>query len=210
MREETEGERPKLPQNVVILGFLLVVGLALVGWVWFSGRSTSSSEPQATVVAGNTRVATAAAPAAGTDVPGDGFGIVAGLATPWAVPGGPGEPTVTPEPIPTQPAKTINLIGPPPESFFRAGDVVTFYWNSPEPLGPDQRFIVYVLDDGDQVFLGSVSEVNLGVGYQLSAIIGQSVEETGRFSWLVVLEDEQSGAIIGQSETRSIALIDDN
>ena len=210
MREETEGDRPKLPQNAVVLGFLLVVALALVGWIWFSGRSTGSSEPQATAVAGTTRTATAAPPVAGTDVPGDGFGIVAGLATPWAVPGGPGEPTATPEPTPTLLAATINLIGPPTESFFRAGDVVTFYWNSPEPLGPDQRFIVYVLDDGDQAILGTVSDINLGLGYQLSAIVGQSVVEAGRFSWLVVLEDEQSGAIIGRSEMRPITLIDNN
>ena len=90
------------------------------------------------------------------------------------------------------------------------GDGVTFYWSSPEPLAPGRQFTVYLLTDGVQVALGSVAEANLGLGYQLSAVPGQGVEQPGQFSWLVAIEDQASGAIIGQSAARSITLIADN
>ena len=61
-----------------------------------------------------------------------------------------------------------------------------------------------------QVALGSVAEANLGLGYRLSAVPGQGAEQPGQFSWLVAIEDQASGAIIGQSAARPITLIADN
>lgn len=209
MNEETGGERPKLPGTTHLLIFLLIVGLALAGWIGYSTRALGSAAPAATQTAptqvGPTQVATAA-----VDAPGDGFGIVAGQATPWAVPGGPGE-LPTPEATPAPPvAVPITLIGPPPDSFFRMGDSVTFYWSSPEPLAPGQQFTVYALADGAQIALGSIAEPNLGLGYQLHVVPGPVTGRPGPFNWSIALEDQASGAIIGQSAVRGITLIADN
>lgn len=204
MNEETGGERPKLPRTSHLLIFLLIVGLALAGWIGYSTRALGPTAPAATQTA-PTQVATAAA-----ELPGDGFGIVAGQATPWAVPGGPGE-LPTPEATPAPPAAvSITLIGPPPDSFFRMRDGITFYWSSPEPLAPDQQFTVYALADGAQIPLGSVDEANLGLGYQLHVVPGPVVGRPGPFNWSIALEDQASGAIIGQSGIREITLIADN
>ncbi len=211
MSDEAGGKRPKLPRTTHLISFLLIVGLALAGWVWYSTRLLALPAPAAATPA---PAATAPAQASPTsvvepvDVLGDGYGIVPGPATPWAVTGGPGEqPTASPGPPAAAP---IALIGPPPGSLFRMGDGVTFYWSSPEPPGPGRQFTVYLLTGGTQVALGSVAEANLGLGYQLSAVPGQAVEQPGQFSWLIAIEDQASGAIIGQSAARPIALIADN
>jgi hypothetical protein len=216
--DESGGERPKLPKTTHIVLYLLIVGAALGGWIWYSTRALApETKPAATTGA---RPATTAAPAtappaapatAVADVPGDGFGVVAGLATPWAVPGGPGEPTPTPPPATPAPAAApIALLGPPAGSFYRQSDLIAFYWSSPEPLAAGQQFTVYLLVGDAQVALGSVDNANLGQGYQVQAIPGQNVEEPGRISWLVAIEEQATGAIIGQSEARAITLIADN
>lgn len=217
MNEETGGERPKLPRTSHLLIFLLIVGLVLAGWIGYSTRALGPAAPAMTQTAptqvgptqvGPTQVATAAAEL--IDAPGDGFGIVTGQATPWAVPGGPGE-LPTPEATPAPPAAVpITLIGPPPDSFFRMSDGVTFYWSSPEPLAPGQQFTVYALAGGAQIALGSIDEANLGLGYQLHVVPGQSIGQPGPFNWSIALEDQASGAIIGQSAVRGITLIADN
>lgn len=210
MNEETGGERPKLPRTSHLLAFLLIVGLVLAGWIGYSTRALGSAAPAMTQTA-TTQVAPPATAAADlADLPGDGFGIVAGQATPWAVPGGPGE-LPTPEATPAPPvAAPITLIGPPPDSFFHMSDGVTFYWSSPEPLAPGQQFTVYALAGGAQIALGSIDEVNLGLGYQLNVVPGLSVGRSGPFNWSIALEDQASGAIIGQSGVRGITLIPDN
>jgi len=212
MSDEAGGERLNLPRTIHLIIFLLIVGLALAGWVWYSSRPLLA--PAAPVAVTPATAATPGAQAAPTsvtepvDVPGDGYGVVPGPATPWAVAGGPGEQPAAPPESP--PAGPIALIGPPPGSLFRMGDGVTFYWSSPEPPGPGRQFTVYLLTDGVQVALGSVAEANLGLGYRLSAVPGQGAEQPGQFSWLVAIEDQASGAIIGQSAARPITLIADN
>lgn len=144
--------------------------------------------------------------ATATDVPGDGFGIVAGLATPWAVPGGPGEPTATPTTAPTLPPASITLLGPPAGSLFRPQDVVSFYWKAADAPGRGQQFVVYLVTAAGQSPLGVVSAANFGQSYQLQAAPG-SVGETGQLSWFVVLQDESSGTILGASENRALTVM---
>ena len=209
MSDEAGGKRPKLPRTTHLISFLLIVGLALAGWVWYSTRLLALPAPATPApAAAATAQASPTSVVEPVDAPGDGYGIVPGPATPWAVAGGPGEqPTPAPDPPPPAP---IALIGPPPGSLFRMGDGVTFYWSSPEPPGPGRQFTVYLLTGGAQVALGSVAEANLGLGYQLSAVPGQAVEQPGQFSWLIAIEDQASGAIIGQSAVRPLTLIADN
>lgn len=210
MSDETGGERPKLPRTTHLIVFLLIVGLTLAGWIWYSTRPPAPAATAVVPTAASGTSATPTAVAETADIPGDGFGMVLGPATPWAVPGGPGElptPAVASEPPAAAP---IELIGPPPGSFFRMGDAVTFYWSSPEPLIAGRQFTVYLLADGVQVALGSIAEANLGLGYRLQAVPGRSAGQPGQFSWSIALEDSASGAIMGQSEVRAMTLIADN
>ncbi|MBP6017177.1 MAG: hypothetical protein KA586_10695 [Candidatus Promineofilum sp.] len=209
MSDETEGKRPHRLRVLYSLAFLIILAAVLGGWIWLSDRLFVAAPPRATLAATAFVAASTADPNA-TDAPGDGFGIVAGLATPWAVAGGPGEPTATPEFVAVPLPGTIALLGPPPDSVFRLTDGVTFYWTDTTPLSAGRRYVVYGMDGSAQVSLGVVRAANLGSNYQLQAVPGQTVGQAGSFSWLVVLEDESSGVIIAQSETRSLTLIAEN
>lgn len=200
-----------MPLAVYLLIIVGMTGLALFAWIWWRGGSVAGVIPRtpAATVAGQSPTPDA------TDIPGDGFGVISGPATPWAVVGGPGEPTATAvvveaTPVPTEMAVSVLLQGPPAGSFFRPADSVTFYWTFPEALGHGRQFVVYLLDGEEQLVLGVVSDANLGEGYQLQAVPGQIVGQAGNYSWLVVLEDEATGAIIGSSEPRLIAITGDN
>ncbi len=211
MSDEAGGERLNLPRTLHLIIFLLIVGLALAGWVLYSTRPLAPAAlatPATAATPGAQAAPTSAAEPA--DVPGDGYGVVPGPATPWAVAGGPGEPTATPEFVAVPLPGTIALLGPPPDSVFRLTDGVTFYWTDTTPLSAGRRYVVYGMDGSAQVSLGVVRAANLGSNYQLQAVPGQTVGQAGSFSWLVVLEDESSGVIIAQSETRSLTLIAEN
>lgn len=209
MEVDTEGKAKRRPRLAYILVPLLIIAMALTGWMLFQGRSPVDEQPQATAV-----LVTARPQPAPVDVPGDGAGMISGPATPWAVAGGPGEiltqettgAVVIVEATPI----AIALQGPPGGSFFRQRDVVAFYWSSPEAPVPSQRFIVYLVVSGERIPLGVVDEANLGQSYQLQAEPGRISGEAGNYSWLVVLEDEASGTIIGESERRSLSIVDDN
>lgn len=190
---------------------MVITALALAGWVWWRGQqpAAGATPPPATAgapTASSAVKATEEVTIEATDVPGDGFGIVAGLATPWAVPGGPGEPTATATTAPELPPASISLLGPPAGSLFRSVDVVSFYWSSPAAPGRGQQFVVYLDTAEGQEPLGVVSAANFGQGYQLQAAPG-SVGETGQFSWHVVLQDESSGTILGASESRALTIM---
>jgi len=194
-----------------LLALVLLTALALVGWVRLRGEmpaaaATATAPITLTAPAATTATVPVATEAGATDTPGDGFGIVAGLATPWAIPGGPGEPTATATTAPTPPPAAITLLGPPAGSLFRAEDVVSFYWSSPAAPGRGQQFVVYLTTADGQAPLGVVSAANFGQGYQLQAAPGR-VGETGQFSWSVVLQDESSGTILGASETRVLTIM---
>jgi len=183
---------------------LVLLALALSGWVWIADKA---SQPTPVGVTNHTPEPL---PTHDEDVPGDAFGLVPGLATPWAVAGGPGEtPTAAGEPTTAAPVP-IPLQGPPAGSLFRMEDTVSFYWGAAGEPTPNQQYGVYLLNGDERVLLGSAIGPNLGQGYQIRATIGEFVDEPGDYSWLVVLEDVDSGAIIGQSEIRLMTLMINN
>lgn len=195
--DDVNGEKG-LSSYVYYIAALALMALALGGWAWLNSKT-----PRPAVV-GVASATPRPLPAGDEDAPGDAFGLVPGLATPWAVAGGPGEtPTVVPEVTPVH----IPLLGPPAGSIFRMEDTISFYWSAAGEPSPNQRYGVYLLDGGERVLLGSAVGPNLGQGYQIRATIGEFVDEPGEYRWLVVLEDVDSGAIIGQSEIRPITLM---
>lgn len=173
--------------------------LAIAAWFWFAqvtppGDETTSVPTSSPTVAVET---VAAVPQAEPGLPG--------LATPWAAAGL--EVAATPEATAATPVEPIELLGPPSGSQFGADDTVAFYWRWSGPPAEGQQFVVYVLAAAGQVALGVVDEMNLGQVYHLVAPVGEIVGEAGGYQWLVVLEAEPGGAILGQSESRTIGIV---
>lgn len=212
---DPEQKRRSRVEIIPILALLvaLAAGIALL----FQGLSNSLSTPQTPAAGPMVTRVIATDPATGEliDTPGDGFGVVPGLATPWAVAGGPGEaaatavPSVEPEAIDV-PEVEIGLLGPPPDSLFRMSDVVSFYWSGPDQPITTGRFFVSILDGTEQIAVGDITSPNLGENFALQVNIGQIVGEAGEYEWLIVMEDEATGEIIGASETRRLVLLADN
>jgi hypothetical protein len=210
--EQGAETRRRPVQLFVTLIPLWLAALAVSGWLWY--RDRPSAPPARPTAIGVIAPADPAMPTLPADTPGDGFGLVSGAATPWAVAGGPGEvlSSATPERAATAvpAAMVLTLLGPPPGSAFRVEDVMSFYWSAPVAPAPGQQFVVYLLVDGERLALGAVPEANLGRGFQLSSAVGSVAGLPGSYSWLVVLEDSTTGNIIGQSEIRPLMLIGDN
>ncbi len=191
---------------------LLLLVVSLAGCTGQPGSAPAASAPttQATAVTAPPTLQ----PPQVIDTPGDGFGMIRGLATPWAVPGGPGEPTPTPE----SPAvasglagdsPAITLQGPPTGSAFSLGDTISFYWTL-DGSAPNGQMTLYVEGDAGRAAAGAVARANLGPGFQLSVAAGDIVDEAGTYRWIVVLEDSSTGEIINQSEVRPITIIGEN
>ena len=198
-----EGDAPQNGRRRTVVNLLtpLLLLLALGGWYWLSRPVaptpvTTASGPTTTAATG---AATPNLSSEATAAPAQAIGLV-GLATPWGAAGL--EPTATATVSAVAPG-AIALFGPPSGSRFRAADAVTFYWSWPDELADGQRFVVYLLDAAERRPLGELDEANMGRAYQLSAPVGQ----TGDFRWEVVLEDEATGATIGRSEPRTIAIV---
>ncbi len=184
------------------------MAIGVGGWRWLerSNPPATPPAPRATTTAA-TPATTGAGPA---DQPGDGIGLIVGPATPWAVAGMAG---VDPAPVggsgeAATTAAVIPLLGPPSGSVFGRDDVVSFYWSWPGEVGRDQQFVVYLAVDGVRSPLGAVDEANLGSGFQLQAAVGETAGAAGSYVWQVFLEDSATGATLGQSEARTIAIIE--
>lgn len=206
--DEAQTNGKGLPPLLYFALSLVLLAFALGGLFWLRANPPEVTPTPMVDITPTVRPL----PTGDEDVPGDAFGLVAGPATPWAVPGGPGETPTAESPTAAAPTPTpmpIPLLGPPPGSFFRLGDAITFYWSAAAEPGPNQQYALYLLVEGERVLLGSVAQPNLGQGYQLQVAMGDFVEEPGAYSWLVVLEEPSSGGIIGQSDSRPITLMAD-
>lgn len=209
LKTHTAERPPRSPRLLYALLLVLVALLATAGWLLLRDAWTTASAPAG---APTTAATAPPLPTPQGDIPGDGFGIVSGPATPWAVAGGPGEPTPTPEATrpPVATTTPIELLGPPPGSVFRAEDAVSFYWTAPVAAVEGQQFVLYLAVGGENVPLGAVIAPNLGQAYQLQVVPGATVGEAGGYSWFVVLANESDGAIIARSETRPITILAEN
>lgn len=188
----------------------MIVGVG--GWRWLERASPVATPPapRATTTAAASAATPASAGVEPADQPGDGIGLIVGPATPWAVAGmagadpapveGSGEAATT--------AAIIPLLGPPSGSIFGRDDVVSFFWSWPGEVGRNQQFVVYLAVDGVRSPLGTVDEANLGSGFQLQAAVGETDGAAGSYVWQVFLEDSATGATLGQSEARTIAIIE--
>ena len=118
-------------------------------------------------------------------------------------------PESTPQPTPTLlPRDIVNLIGPPGQSRVSLSAPLTFYWFANRALSEGESFAVYLVNGNEETFIGEISESNLGSAYQVSFLPEKSGFSAADYYWLVKLVDQERGVILGESERRSIALIE--
>lgn len=225
-REPDSGDVLAKRRRVIIGVSLLVllIGLGMINWLVpasVPNTQEGSGNLGTPAQAGQLGPGTPTAPAAITPP-------LLGLATPWGVIGRDSQPTAIPPltsqattPVTPSPAVTVDLpaeamiqlLGPPTESSFQLNDPISFYWNWPFTLGPDQRFAVYLRAGSDEWLLGTVEHNNLGSAFRLRAELMELVSQAAQYEWLVRLEllAERGGdrpQVLRESETRPLLLLD--
>ena len=129
----------------------------------------------------------------------------------------PPQSTLIPTPLPT-PSPTyappsyskesiIRLLGPPPDTVFAASDSISFYWQWPLPLTPDQQFHIYLFDDGQTILLGTIAEPNIGDSYHLSVNLADINVRAGSVQWIVQLETSYQIQPLRSSESRFLTFL---
>lgn len=213
---------------VIVAILVLIIGLGAINWL-FPAQSSQAEIEQGTALTqtGGEELAEASGPTTLTPP-------LLGLATPWGVIGRDNQSqsqsqstatpsstaqAATPAPPPAVtvelPAEAmIQLLGPPANSSFRLDDPVSFYWDWPLALGPNQRFAVYLRAGSDEWLLGAVEHNNLGSAYRLRAELTELVSQPAQYEWLVRLEllpegDGDRPQPLRESEIRPLLLLGD-
>lgn len=108
---------------------------------------------------------------------------------------------------PLPPDAAIVLLGPPADSLFRLDDAVSFYSAWPVTLPDDQRLVVYIRSDGQDMPLGELEEPNMGNAYRWQENIADFVETAVSIQWLVKLQTTSDPPLIlAESEARTLRL----
>jgi hypothetical protein len=199
-KQQTSGKR----RITAAVALILLPVLGLAAWWWLEENPPTVYNAESVTIISGTALPVSTAPAGVAETV---TRPTIGLATPWEVEGGPAYVQELPE-TPVPPLVPIVIQGPPPESLFRPSDQVSFYWTWPQDLEDGNRFVVYIIADGQRALVGAVTEMNLGTGYQIQTMLGEVVGEPGPYGWQVVLESQDRGVIIAQSEERPITLLE--
>jgi len=109
------------------------------------------------------------------------------------------QPTPTPPPV-------IQPLGPPQQSEFilLSESNLIFTWTWPEPLQPDQRFVVYMTSAGRTFRVGTVDFAQDGAQYQLKIPLSNVPVSPGVQSWQIRLENSLQEEILEESTPWSI------
>jgi PKD repeat protein len=121
------------------------------------------------------------------------------------------EVTLPEPPAPPQ-LPPVALLEPAPDIVVTTGlSYVVFTWEWPDALRSDQHFVVYWSDGVQELPLGTVTQPLLGNQYQLrllaSLLAPAPGTASGRYHWLVRLENREDGRTLTESEPRPIQLI---
>jgi uncharacterized protein YkwD/chitodextrinase len=87
-------------------------------------------------------------------------------------------------------------------------EVVTYSWIWPRPLGPGERFVVYLGGPGGMTPLATTSAPAYGFRFAVAAAAQSAVSAAGELNWRVQLENS-SGAVLAAGELRPITLARD-
>ncbi len=103
--------------------------------------------------------------------------------------------------------KSIRPLGPPQNSEFSltpASELI-FTWTWPDPLGPDQRFTIYLNSQGRIYQIGVVRENQSGTQYQYKVQASNIAVIPGDHHWLVRLEENNLGEVLAESDSWPIS-----
>jgi hypothetical protein len=202
--EETKQRTLSLHRIAVVMAIcLLFVTSVTACWRPVENSTVVDSQEAAnsSAVTPLPAVATVTSPPESVDRP------TIGLATPWEVAGGAAYSPASTDGITATPMPIV-VQGPPSASLFRSSDEISFLWTWPQELDEGDRFVVYLTTNGERSPVGAVTDMNLGMGYQIQTILGEIVGKPGTYGWQVVLESLDGEVIIAQSEVRPITLME--
>jgi hypothetical protein len=202
--EETK-QRAYSPHRIVVVTAICLVFVAGVTACWSPAENPTVVDSQE--VADSPAATLLPAAATGTPPLEAIARPTIGLATPWEVAGG---AAYSPDPSDAIIATPLPIIvqGPPSASLFRSSDEISFLWTWPRELEEGDRFVIYLTTNGERSPVGVVTDMNLGMGYQIQTILGEIVGKPGTYGWQVVLESLDGEVIIAQSEVRPITLME--
>jgi LysM repeat protein len=191
-----EQELPKAaawsPKHGRSLAFAIPIAIVLLGILGFILLRSMST-------GGN-------AEAAGTPGPGEAT-TVGGITAPES------ESTITPTmEIPTESATifSISVLAPGPNRQFSTRDTINFDWFWPTLPETGRHFAVYLLEDGQEFLLGSLTEPNNGAAYRLP-VVGNQLPVTGdNLSWQVRLQTINSNEVLVASDRIPIVILPAN
>ncbi len=178
---------------------LLIVCLAGINLVtWWNNRPVATTAVSPAASAANEVVITETAP-----TPSRGQAVSPTLP--------PATATATPQPTPTTqptlpPNAQISLQGPPVDSTLFINQPITFYWQWPVELPEGNVLTLYLLTDDAEIIVGSQSEPNLGIHYQLQLTPDQFNLAPQAIQWQVRLSN-QLGEVLLVSEKRPFTLL---
>lgn len=127
----------------------------------------------------------------------------------------PAAPTSTPRPSPTAaparplfaPEAQIALISPTAADEFVLSGKVTFSWSWPITMTDNQRFFVYLVDDGADIPV-NVGFQQVGEGdYDVEVVLGEYITEPDVYAWKVRLEDSSSGDVLRESSVGTVKVV---
>ncbi|MFL7839133.1 MAG: hypothetical protein ACK2U0_09460 [Candidatus Promineifilaceae bacterium] len=133
--------------------------------------------------------------------------IANATAMPTASPQATSSPTSSPAPT-MLPENMVTLSGPPVDSRFPRSVPISFYWYSDRDLTEGESFALVLTNDSEEKSAGSLSEPNMGNAYQINFVPEADGLSAGDYFWMIKIIDQESGSTLGESETRSITLID--
>lgn len=205
MDEESSRQGRGIREHAIILALLALAASGLLAWYWLN-RSPLPTDASTTPVASNV-TSTILAPTRTEQATALVQRPAIALAIPWEVEGGAAYQTATPPSAAITP-QPITLQGPPADSAFRASDEVNFFWLWPSTITAGDQFVLFISDGSETTVVGTVTEMNLGQGYQLQIPLGDIIGQPGNYGWQVVLEASDTGDIVARSELRPIRIID--
>jgi LysM repeat protein len=114
--------------------------------------------------------------------------------------------------IPTESATifSISVLAPGPNRQFSTRDTINFDWFWPTLPETGRHFAVYLLEDGQEFLLGSLTEPNNGAAYRLP-VVGNQLPVTGdNLSWQVRLQTINSNEVLVASDRIPIVILPAN
>jgi serine/threonine protein kinase len=110
-------------------------------------------------------------------------------------------------PTPTEDISILEVLGPGDDGRYELGEKLNLRWCLPEPLRPDEQFVIYLESDSYEAELDYSSVHADNNCYEFAAVGFDVVELPGTYSWQIRVYNTNSNTITVESEFRDIVLL---